>query len=76
MFASHGYEVSTRAYLFHYYPKDKYTPSLDVGFEGKPDLVQIDLDAIAKKLEQIVGLLNGSFPGHREACDDCSGSRH
>jgi len=59
-------------HLFHYYPKDKNSSSLDVTLEGKPDLVQIDIKVIQKKLEEMVALLNGPFPGHNDVCDDCS----
>jgi hypothetical protein len=73
--ASCSHRTGTRyriVHLFHYYPKDKNSSSLDVTFEGKPDLVQIDIKVIQKKLEEMVALLNGPFPRHNDVCDDCS----
>jgi len=71
MFARHGHSVSTRAYLLHYFPKDKTNPSMRVGFDGHVDLVKIDLKKIEKKLKDMVKLLNGKYPGHNPDCNKC-----
>lgn len=71
MFKRHNYEVSNRAYLLHYFVKNKNDPSINVKFNSYVDLVKIDLDEIEKKLENMVRLLNGSYPGYNEKCDKC-----
>jgi hypothetical protein len=71
MFKKHGYQVSERAYLFHYFVKDKNDPSIEVKFASHVDLVIIDIDEIEKKLQCIVELLNGSYPGHNSKCNAC-----
>ena len=72
MFKNHGHEVSNRAYLLHYFVKDKNDPSIEVKFNCHVDLVRINLDEIGKKLADMVVLLNGPFPGVNEVCDTCS----
>jgi predicted RecB family nuclease len=72
MFKKHGHKVSTRAYLLHYFVKDKTNPSLDVKFDSYVDLVKIDLDKIEQKFKDMVKLLNGPYPGHNDACDRCT----
>lgn len=72
MFKQHGHKVSDRAYLFHYYPKDKTNPDIKVEFEGHVDLVDIGSIDIEKKFEDMIDLLNGSYPGHNSECNKCS----
>lgn len=72
MFSKHGHTVSDRAYLLHYFVKDKNDPSMDVKFDSHVDRVEIDVDAIEQKLEDMVTLLNASYPGHNPECDTCS----
>ena len=72
MFSKHGYEVSDRAYLLHYFVKDKNDPSLEVKFDSHVDLVKIDIKAVEKKLKDMVKLLNGPYPGHNPDCNTCS----
>ena len=72
MFQNHGHEVSDRAYLLHYFVKDKNDPSIEVKFDSYVDLVKIDLNKIEKKLADMVELLNGPYPGHNNNCDKCS----
>lgn len=72
MFKSHGYEVSDRAYLLHYFVKDKNNPSLEVVFDGHIDMVKISLEEIQEKLAEMVKLLNSPYPGHKEDCERCS----
>lgn len=72
MFREHGHEVSNRAYLLHYYVKDKSDPSIDVKFASHVDRVAIDVDGIAAKLVDIVKLLNDKYPGHNPDCEKCA----
>lgn len=72
MFSKHGYQVSNRAYLFHYFVKDKNDPSVDVKFDSHIDLVRIDVPGLERKLDDMVALLNGPYPGHNPGCDSCS----
>lgn len=72
MFKKHGFKVADYAYLLHYYVKDKTDPSIDVKFNSHVDFVVIDVDAIEKKLADMVKLLNGKYPGHNPDCGECS----
>ena len=72
MFSKHGHRVSDRAYLLHYFVKDKNDPSIDVKFDSHVDLVKIDINAIEKKLKDMVKLLNNPYPGHNPNCNTCS----
>ncbi len=72
MFKCHGYKVSSRAYLLHYFPKDKTNPNIKVEFVGHIDLVDISKINIERKLKDIVKLLNGKYPGHNPKCKNCS----
>ena len=72
MFRQHGHEVSGRAYLLHYYPKDKTNPSLSVEFAAHVDRVDIGAIDIEQKLADMVVLLNGPYPGHNPECGTCS----
>jgi len=72
MFSKYGYEVSDRAYLLHYFVKDKNDPSIEVKFDSHVDLVKIDIKLIEKKLKDMVKLLNGPYPGHNPECNTCS----
>lgn len=72
MFRHHGHKVSDRAYLLHYFVKDKNDPSVEVKFDSHVDLVDIDLDGLQKKLVDMVELLNGDYPGHNPECKNCS----
>jgi hypothetical protein len=71
MFKKHGHKVSDRAYLLHYFVKDKSNPSLEVKFDSYVDLVKIDLEEIERKLADMAAFLNGPYPGQNEACDKC-----
>lgn len=72
MFMKHGYKVSNRAYLLHYFIKDKKDPSIEVKFNSHIDLVKIDVNSMEKKLSDIVKLLNSPYPGYNPECKDCS----
>ncbi|MBI4948326.1 PD-(D/E)XK nuclease family protein [Candidatus Berkelbacteria bacterium] len=72
MFSKNGYPVSDRAYLLHYFVKDKNDGAIDVTFDSHLDLVPIDLGAIEQKLVDMVAVLNGPYPGINEDCDKCT----
>ncbi len=72
MFKKHGYKVSNRAYLLHYFVKDKTDPSIDVKFDSHVDLVEINPARMERKLKAMVKLLNGKYPGHNPKCEKCA----
>lgn len=72
MFSKHGHEVSDRAYLLHYFVRDKSDPSIEVSFDAHVDRVEIDIAALEKKLADMVKLLNGKYPGHNPDCQTCA----
>ncbi len=72
MFKKHGREVSERAYLLHYFVKDKSNPSIEVKFASHVDLVKINLGELEQKLADMVKLLNKPYPGHNKDCEKCS----
>jgi hypothetical protein len=72
MFASHGFKVSDRAYLLHYFVKDKNDPSIEVSFNFHLDKVAINVKTIEQKLKDMVVLLNSPYPGHNSDCQNCS----
>ena len=71
MFKKHGFEVSDRAYLLHYFPVDKTNPSLAVEFASHVDRVELGEIDIEKMLKDIVKLLNGPYPGDDLECNMC-----
>lgn len=72
MFSKAGHQVSDRAYLLHYFVKDKSDGALEVKFDSHLDLVKVDLKAIEQKLTDMVTLLNMPFPGYNVSCDKCA----
>lgn len=72
MFHKAGYPVSDRAYLLHYFVKDKLDGSLAVTFDSHLDLVPIDFAAVEEKLSAMVTLLNGDYPGDNPDCAKCA----
>lgn len=72
MFAQHGHGVSDRAYLLHYFVKDKNNPSIEVAFDAHVDRVEMNISALEEKLANMVELLNGDYPGHNPECKNCS----
>lgn len=72
MFSRHGHEVSDRAYLLHYFVKDKTDPSLSVSFAAHVDRVALDIAGLEEKLAAMVALLEGPYPGHNPVCQTCS----
>lgn len=71
MFSEHGFNVSNRAFLLHYYVKDKNNPSLSVVFDAVVDEVPIDISAISNELNNMVALLEGPYPGDDLECEKC-----
>ncbi|MBI4086101.1 MAG: PD-(D/E)XK nuclease family protein [Candidatus Liptonbacteria bacterium] len=71
MFQKHELNPSDRAILLHYFLKDPRNPSLQVEFISHIDPVRLDLPGFENKLEDIVGLLNGPYPGDNLACEKC-----
>lgn len=72
MFKKHGHEVSDRAYLLHYFVKDKHDPAIEVVFDSHVDRVEVNVVVLEQKLAAMVQLLNGDYPGHNPECDTCS----
>jgi len=72
MFKKHGYKVSNRAYLLHYFVKDWNKPSIKVNFDSYVDLVKINVGELERKLKAMVELLNGPYPGKNEECEKCA----
>ncbi len=72
MFRRHGHDVASRAYLLHYFVKDKNDPSLEVSFNAHVDRVEIDVNGLERKLTAMATLLNGGYPGHDPECRTCS----
>ena len=71
MFSKHGLDPSERAILLHYFVRDARNPSLQVEFISHIDPVRLDLKTFERKLEDIVQLLNGLYPGDDIACENC-----
>lgn len=72
MFMKHGLATSDRAILLHYFVEDTKNPSLDVKFSSHIDPFKIDIPNFGKKLEEMVELLNDSYPGDDLNCEDCT----
>jgi hypothetical protein len=72
MFQQHGHKISDRAYLLHYFVKDKNDPALEVVFNSHVDRVDIGSINIEQKLVDMVALLNKPYPGHNPDCNTCS----
>jgi hypothetical protein len=72
MFHKQGHKVSNRAYLLHYYVRDKTDPSIEVKFDSHVDLVKIDVLQLEEKLQDMVVFLNGPYPGHNPKCEKCA----
>jgi len=71
MFRKAGHKVSDRAYLLHYFPKDKSNPEIKIEFEGLVDRVDIGSIDMEKTLSDIVELLNEPFLGYNSDCEKC-----
>lgn len=72
MIKKQGYSVSDRAYLLHYFVKDKTQPSMEVVFDNHVDRVKIDLPAFQKVMREMVEFLNAPLPGANKKCKKCA----
>lgn len=63
--------VGNRGYLLNYFTKDRQDPSLAMEFDFYPDEVAIDLAEFREKMIEIVGFLNGDYPGTNPDCKRC-----
>lgn len=72
MFTKHGIPASDRAIILHYFIKDVKDGSLKVEFTTHIDPFKFDLKPFERKLEDIVALLNGPYPGDSPTCEDCA----
>ncbi len=71
MFQNKGHEVGNKAYLLHYFTKDRKDSSLAMEVAFHADEVAIDLNAFQKTMRAIVDLLNGPYPGPNAFCKRC-----
>jgi len=71
MFLKNGHKPSDRAFLLHYFVKDKNNPSLEVKFSSHVDEVKIDAENFEKKLKEMVDFLDKPYPGDNPECDKC-----
>lgn len=72
MFQNKGREVGDRAYLLHYFTKDRNDQSLSMELNFHPDRVAINLNEFQTKMREIISLLNGDYPGTNMACMRCA----
>ncbi len=71
MFKNKGYNVGNKAYLLHYFTKDRQDPSLAMEFDFHADEVAVDLKEFQKKMKEIIEFLNGPYPGSNMLCKRC-----
>ncbi|QQG46537.1 MAG: PD-(D/E)XK nuclease family protein [Candidatus Niyogibacteria bacterium] len=71
MFLKNGYKPSDRAFLLHYFVKDKNDPSTEVKFASHVDEVKIDAKNFEKKLKEMVDFLEKPYPGDDLECKKC-----
>lgn len=71
MFKNKGHEVGNKAYLLHYFTKDRQDTSLAMELNFHPDEVAIDLQAFQNKMKDIINLLNGPYPNFNPLCKRC-----
>lgn len=71
MLREQGYKVANRAYLIHYFTKNRQDPSLNMEFICHLDEVKISLDAFENKMREMVEFLNSDYPGANQMCSRC-----
>ena len=71
MFRNKGHEVGDKAYLLHYFTKDRQDPSLAMEIDFHPDEVVIDLREFQNKMKEMIELLNGPYPSSNKFCKRC-----
>ena len=71
MLREHGYRTGNKAYLLHYFTKDRDNTTLNMEFDFHVDEVEINLPIFLETLRSMVKLLNGDFPGINHFCQKC-----
>lgn len=71
MLREKGYKPADKAYLIHYFTKDRKDSSLSMDFNCYLDEVSISLAPFERKLKEMVGFLNQDFPGANQECKKC-----
>lgn len=71
MLCGKGHLPADRAYLIHYFTKDRQDPSLAMEFNCHLDKVLINLVAFTEKMREMVKFLNHDFPGANQLCQRC-----
>lgn len=66
-----GYRIGNKAYLLHYFTKDRADPSLSMELAFHADEVPLNILQFTEIMRAIVKLLNGVYPGAREECRRC-----
>lgn len=72
MFKNKGYDVADKAYLLHYFTKDRKDISLGMEMDFHVDEVKVNLSEFSKKMAEIIELLNGPYPGANMECKRCA----
>ncbi|MDP2926664.1 MAG: PD-(D/E)XK nuclease family protein [bacterium] len=71
MLKGKGFLPANRAYLLHYFTKDRGNSSLSMEFNNHIDEVALDLASFEETLRKMVLLLEGAFPGANRFCQKC-----
>lgn len=71
MLRENGYKTADRAYLVHYFTKERDNPDLTMEFDSYLDEVKIDLERFEKTLRSMVEFLNQNYPGADKFCRNC-----
>lgn len=71
MIRGKGYKVGDKAYLIHYFTKNRQDHNLPMDFNCHLDEVKIDLLSFQTTLKEMVDLLNRDFPGANQDCKKC-----
>ena len=71
MLRGKGYEPADKAYLLHYFTKDRSDITMNMEFNFHIDEVALNLPAFEETLRDMVALLNREFPGADELCRKC-----
>ena len=71
MLKGKGFAPANKAYLLHYFTKDRQNSSLNMEFNSHTDEVVIDLVSFEATLREMVKLLEGKFPGANRFCQKC-----
>lgn len=66
-----GYRIGNKAYLLHYFTKDRADPSLFMELDFHADEVPLNIPQFEETMREIVKLLNSNYPGRSEECQRC-----